>query len=373
MFFILEQYKKELIALADSHHLIPYDFDIQFSSPSRMRELQSRGYAKRPYKIPDSNESFYIAELYDFIGVNRLYLNEYNNHSLNLLAIAHAIGHADFIKHNKWINQRAFRLNQIIEHGNDIDFYETDKLNFINKLLTLSKHIMMTEEFANQYINKRDGINLIDYLLHEEFPLKTWEKTLLRLIRSEALVFEMTYRTKIMNEGWACYYQMPLLKSSSIDQDELLRIIINESELYRHYRYGINPYTLGKSIWSEVPDVLKRQVMKNFTDYEFIQKYYTEAVHNQEQISIIDGDLLVDEFHKVKANLLKSAALGDQVVLTVDQQLTSPPNELVLRHTPKSSNPHSLKTIKTLLQSLLNMKVYLKASRLQKSTITNYS
>ena len=84
------------------------------------------------------------------------------------------------------------------------------------------------------------------FLNHED---NRWMKQVLEVIRSTSLVFQPQIRTKIMNEGWASYWDETLFLSDD-------RIRGNEADFARVNawvtsmpRVGLNPYALGMRLF----------------------------------------------------------------------------------------------------------------------------
>src|SRR5260370_7903189 len=57
---------------------------------------------------------------------------------------------------------------------------------------------------------------------------------------------------KVMNEGWASYWQKKILDSLDLPQGLHLEFIVNHNQVTRPIPGQINPYHLGLKIWEDI-------------------------------------------------------------------------------------------------------------------------
>ena len=55
--------------------------------------------------------------------------------------------------------------------------------------------------------------------LMENAPLTRWQRNIIEMIRAEAYYFAPQRCTKIMNEGWACFWHTNIMTGSGILDD----------------------------------------------------------------------------------------------------------------------------------------------------------
>ncbi len=105
-------------------------------------------------------------------------------------------------------------------------------------------------------------IDLIQYLMeHSNFLKKDeneWMKPVMQVVRKTSVFFQPQIRTKIMNEGWACYWHEKLFL-----QDE--RIKGHEVDFARAHagvaslpRVGLNPYALGMHLFYYIEEIANK-------------------------------------------------------------------------------------------------------------------
>ncbi|WP_254278816.1 SpoVR family protein [Haloarcula marina] len=112
---------------------------------------------------------------------------------------------------------------------------EKDVLGF------LRKHGMAYDESAGKAVDMED-----------------WQKDLLEMLRREAYYFAPQKMTKVMNEGWAAYWESLMMTGERFAGDD-------EFVLYADHMAqvlgspGLNPYKLGMEIWEYVENTENRR------------------------------------------------------------------------------------------------------------------
>ncbi|WP_324758487.1 SpoVR family protein [Haloarcula sp. GH36] len=85
-----------------------------------------------------------------------------------------------------------------------------------------------------------------------------WQRDLLELLRREAYYFAPQKMTKVMNEGWASYWESVMMTDENFAGDD-------EFVLYADHMSkvlgsgGLNPYSLGLAIWQYVENTENRR------------------------------------------------------------------------------------------------------------------
>ena len=239
------------------------------------------------------------------------YLMEENNLTLQALVIAHAcFGHNSFFKGNylfkEWTDASAI-VNYILFAKNYIsDCEERHGVEAVEAILD-SCHALMNlgvdrfrrprpisaeeekqrqrerEDYLQQQVNdlwrtipksKRapeekwprfpaePQENLL-YFIEKNAPLlEPWEREIVRIVRKIAVYFYPQRQTKIMNEGWATFWHYNLMNDlfdeGLIGEGNVLEFlqshtnVIYQPEFDSPFYSGINPYTLGFAIFSDI-------------------------------------------------------------------------------------------------------------------------
>ncbi|MGH8166283.1 MAG: SpoVR family protein, partial [Woeseiaceae bacterium] len=162
------------------------------------------------------------------------------------------------------------------------------------------------------------------YFIEKNAPLlEPWEREIVRIVRKIAQYFYPQRQTKVMNEGWATFWHYTLLNTlydEGLVTDgfmfEILQSHTNvtyQPEFDSPYFNGINPYTLGYTIFSDIrricasptdedraffPELVGKDwldathhAMENFKDESFILQFLSPTViRNLKLFSIMDDD-----------------------------------------------------------------------------------
>ncbi len=300
------------------------------------------------------------------------YLMEENSLTLQALVIAHAcFGHNSFFKGNylfrEWTDASAI-INYILFAKNYIsdceERYGADK---VESLLD-SCHALMNlgvdrfrrprpispekekerqkerEEYLQKQVNdlwrtipkKKKKVeekwprfpaepqeNLL-YFIEKNAPLlEPWEREIVRIVRKIAVYYYPQRQTKVMNEGWATFWHYQLMHDlydeGLITEGNILEFleshtnVIFQPDYDSPYFKGINPYTLGFAIFSDIRRVCEsptdedrrfcpeyaggdwletvKNAMANYKDESFILQFLTpKVIRDLKLFSILDDD-----------------------------------------------------------------------------------
>jgi spore cortex formation protein SpoVR/YcgB (stage V sporulation) len=300
------------------------------------------------------------------------YLMEENSLTLQALVIAHAcFGHNSFFKGNylfrEWtdasaiINYILFAKNYITEceerHG--VDTVEA-LLDSCHALMNLGvdrfrrprpisaekeeKRQKEREEYLQQQVNdlwrtipqkpqeteeryprfpEEPQENLL-YFIEKNAPLlEPWEREIVRIVRKIAVYYYPQRQTKVMNEGWATFWHYNLMHDlydeGLITEGAIFEFLKSHTDVIYQPSYnspyfsGVNPYTLGFAIFSDIRRVCENptgedrrfcpeyagadwletvhHAMANFKDESFILQFLTpKVIRDLKLFSILDDD-----------------------------------------------------------------------------------
>jgi stage V sporulation protein R len=85
-----------------------------------------------------------------------------------------------------------------------------------------------------------------------------WQRELLEMLRREAYYFAPQRTTKVMNEGWAAYWESMMMGEEAFaGADEFLSYADHQARVLNSP--GFNPYSLGKELWEYVENTANRR------------------------------------------------------------------------------------------------------------------
>ena len=300
------------------------------------------------------------------------YLMEENSLTLQALVIAHAcFGHNSFFKGNylfrEWTDASAI-INYILFARNYItECEERHGVETVEALLD-SCHALMNlgvdrfrrprpisaeqekqrqkerEEYLQQQVNdlwrtiptkpqeteekyprfpSEPQENLL-YFIEKNAPLlEPWEREIVRIVRKIAVYYYPQRQTKVMNEGWATFWHYTLMHDlydeGLVTEGAILEFLKSHTDVVYQPSYdspyfsGLNPYTLGFAIFSDIRRVCENptdedrrfcpeyaggdwletvhHAMANFKDESFILQFLTpKVIRDLKLFSILDDD-----------------------------------------------------------------------------------
>ncbi|MGV3739831.1 MAG: SpoVR family protein [Gammaproteobacteria bacterium] len=333
-FDLIATYDREIAKLAHDYKLDTYPNQIEMISAEQMIDAYASvgmpinythwSFGKRFVSIEKSYQRGHMGLAYELV-INSdpcvSYLMEENTMTMQALVIAHACyGHNSFFKSNylfkMWtsadaiIDYLVFAKHYITEceerHGivavesildachalmnYGVDRYkhptplslqeekirqqnrETYLQSEVNDLWrTVPKSKNRTAVKEKKKFPSEPQENIL-YFIEKHAPLLApWEREIVRIVRKIAQYFYPQKQTKVMNEGWACFWHYRLLHAlydEKLVTDEFMleflqthtSVIAQPSYNSPHFS-GLNPYTLGYHMMQDI-----RRIAENPTE-----------------------------------------------------------------------------------------------------------
>ena len=89
-------------------------------------------------------------------------------------------------------------------------------------------------------------------------PFEDWQRDVLEMLREESYYFAAQRMTKIMNEGWAAYWESVMMAGENFaDADEFVTYADHMAAVLASP--GLNPYKLGLELWTYVENATNRR------------------------------------------------------------------------------------------------------------------
>lgn len=141
------------------------------------------------------------------------------------------------------------------------------------------------------------------YFLEKHAPLlKSWQREIIRIVRKIAQYFYPQSQTKVMNEGWACFWHYTLMHAlydeGLVTDEFMLEFLQNHTNVITQPAYnspyfnGINPYCLGYNMFQDIrriaenPTPEEMSMFKSFANTDW-QKTLDNAMRNYKDESFI--------------------------------------------------------------------------------------
>lgn len=248
------------------------------------------------------------------------YLMKENTLALQVLTIAHVYGHNDFFKNNRLFkagSRADYTVEMFKSHASRISDYIADPsigyerverildaahaLRFQIYRISQEKHLSpeeIREAHMEKYFKSLSNKDLAARLTSgEEQPnwdkiplepeedillfllrnarLSEWEKDIINIVRSEAQYFIPQIETKIMNEGWACFWHYKILNHLDLPQSLYLEFIKRHNQVIASRPGVLNPYYLGFKMFSKLEQEGQEifHIREQERDVSFIRRY----------------------------------------------------------------------------------------------------
>ena len=173
------------------------------------------------------------------------------------------------------------------------------------------------------------------YFIEKNAPLlEAWQREIVRIVRKLAQYFYPQRQTKVMNEGWACFWHYTLLNSlyeqGYLSDGFMIEFLQSHTNVIRQPAFdepgygGINPYALGFSMMCDIRRICEsptaedrhwfpsiagtdwREVldfaMRNFKDESFVAQYLSPHLIRELRLFALcdddeSSDLVVSAIH----------------------------------------------------------------------------
>ncbi len=123
-----------------------------------------------------------------------------------------------------------------------------------------------------------------------------WQRAVLEILRREAYYFAAQRMTKVMNEGWAAYWESMMMGEESFaGTDEFLSYADHQARVLASP--GLNPYKLGKELWEYIENsVNRREVVERLLRVEGITwRNFHDVVDFELVQEVLAPDPMVNE------------------------------------------------------------------------------
>ena len=258
-------------------------------------------YGKAYHKMKTQYD-YNLSRIYEMvINSNPCYafLLEGNSLIQNKLVIAHVLAHSDFFKNNVHFKRTPseYILDSMANAAQRLRAYEfqygKDKVEkFLDAVLSIQEHInpyYYLEKKKPYFINvtkkergketpyddlweldqkAKDNDNdkdskpktfpaepqkdLLLFLMEHAKSIEDWQRDVISIVRQDMLYFWPQLETKIMNEGWATYWHLRILREIELTEKEVIYFAKMHAEVTQPSPWRINPYYLGLKIFEDI-------------------------------------------------------------------------------------------------------------------------
>lgn len=322
------------------------------------------------------------------------YLMRDNSLCLQVLTMAHVYGHVDFFTNNFYFS--ATRPEETIgtfkNHANRVRAYRKDanigpdkveatidacrsimfdiNRNWQHKRLTQKQQVERALDRAKPVDDRWESIHpkqewkepdthkvpiepdadLLLFIRDNNPFLETWERDLMTIVWEEAQYFLPMMETKIMNEGWASYWHDKLIKEIDPPSSMMIEYALHNAHVVSRVQGMLNPYYIGKTIWTDIEKRLGRDVMfqarEAERDQSFLRRFLTEELvremhlveygvgDDDESVYVVKTVADDDEDHwkRIRDKMISEVGMGLIPVIKVEDSDVGQSHTLLLKH-----------------------------------------
>ena len=387
----LEEWDEKICSVARSHNLDWYP--ITYETCDYYEMLGNMSYHGMPthYGHWSYGKSFEIQHTQYNAGATGLpyeliinsdpcisYLMLENPLHLQVLIMAHCVGHSDFFKQNrnfmytradtvvprmrnakkriqKYIEDPSIgitRVEQLIDSCHAISYQVPRFATKIREIEEERKHwreaMISTgdKDLSEDLIDKipfEEEFDVLGFIGEYATKLSSWKRDVIQIVRDEAYYFMPQIRTKIMNEGWACFWHYKILHELDLPQGLHIPFLKSHNQVVRPHIGRVNPYHLGLHLFNKIEErygleecFIAREV---HNDESFIRQYLTQDdceelnlfSYGEKEDHIIVTDVSDEEGWKDVKNRLMKQIGGNSIPIIYVNDLEEG-NVLVLHH-----------------------------------------
>ena len=297
----LELYDERICEIAKSHNLdwFPIIYEIcdyyemighmsYHGMPSHYRHWSYGKSFERTHQMYNLGVEGLPYELIINANPSIAYLMRENPLYLQILIMAHCVGHSDFFKHNrifkdtrpeqtvikfksardrikKYIENPSIgieKVEKILDAAHSIRFqterygrkritHEKIKADYIDKI-NKSADLSLYADVDLDRVPIDPDYDLLGFLIEHGKHYEDWELDLLEIVRTESLYFIPQVQTKILNEGWACFWHFKIMNELNLDQKYHIPFLKSHNQVVRPHIGGVNPYNIGFYIFNKI-------------------------------------------------------------------------------------------------------------------------
>ena len=218
------------------------------------------------------------------------YLMKENPLHLQVLIMAHCVGHSDFFKNNRsFSHTRADtvvprmrnakkRIQSYIEDPSiGIEAVETvidaahalsyqvprhptelrDLSEIRNEWQEFNRESVLSGKMSESKYNRipqEPEYDILGFIGQYARKVEDWERDIIEIIRDEAYYFMPQIRTKTMNEGWACFWHYKILHELELPQKYHIPFLKSHNQVVRPHLGSVNPYHIGFHLFNKIEE-----------------------------------------------------------------------------------------------------------------------
>jgi stage V sporulation protein R len=342
-------------------------------------------FGKAYYRLK-TDYDFGLSKIYELV-INSdpcyAFLLESNSLLQNKLIAAHVLAHSDFFKNNAYFSlTNRNMVESMAVTARRIRAYEEQYgrktvESFLDAVLSIHEHIdphtvfrdgtptgyrpdrqrgaddgepagsddpfraAAAREDTPSDRSRREEKDLVRFIADRSPVLEGWEREIMYRLREEMLYFWPQLETKIMNEGWATFWHVQILREMDLEEDEAIEFAAMHARLIQPPVTGINPYLLGWKMFVWLDRHLGREAIFDIratdSDVSFLRNYLNKELAEEMDLFVFrrSGDhwrITSKDVEEVREHLIRSRINGGYPYIVACDDNYQNRGELYLLH-----------------------------------------
>jgi len=204
------------------------------------------------------------------------YLMADNPVSVQVLVMAHVLGHVNFFKNN-YIFRTTHPSDALVRfklHARRInEFIDQYGLAKVEKFLDAARSLEYncscgalikgcSQDETERRLYEEDGEairkvpkpkdDILLFIRDNNSLLERWQKDIITMIDEEGKYFLPQIETKIMNEGWATFWHYNIINALELPFGMYMEFLKLHNRIILPVGNSVNPYSLGFLVWNEL-------------------------------------------------------------------------------------------------------------------------
>lgn len=215
----------------------------------------------------------------------------------NKMVAAHVYAHCDFFKKNQWFRHTSRKMIETMSRNAErlkeyeFNYGRARVEEFLDAAMAIQEHIdprrhigkkskqksrnkryseeTPYDDLWNLDVKNKDDDDdeknpkpkkfpvepekdILEFIALNSNDLEEWQRDIIFIVREEMLYFWPQIETKIMNEGWATYWHVRIIRELDMSEEEAIEFAKMHAGVLQPPRMGINPYYIGLKIWEDI-------------------------------------------------------------------------------------------------------------------------
>ena len=233
--------------------------------------------------------------------------------------------------------------------------------------------------------------DLLLFIMKHARELEEWQLDIISTMRDEMLYFWPQMQTKIMNEGWASYWHLRIMREMELTEAESIEFAKMHAGVIMPSRNSINPYYLGLKMFEAIEKRWDQkygqgagrekifEIREIDNDISFLRNYLTKELVEELDLYLYrkighDWKIVEKNWEKVRDHLVNSMTNCGFPVIVVEDGDYEKRGELYLRHIFEEKELDIKYLEKTLvhIQKLWNRPVHLETKIDKKTALFSF-